>query len=512
MTVTYEPARNPKMTAPGKSARLVFVISDLHLGGEAEEGPPPSPNVEPSKRKRGFRICTHEAELAEFINALAGINRAAVELVINGDMVDFLAERTGNDEKQWSPFHYPESVALARFADIIRRSAVVFNALKGFVTTPNHRLVILPGNHDLELNLPAVRRRLREAVGATGAADYEFIAHGEAYRVGDVLIEHGNRLDDMNFADYAVMRHLCGLLSRGMAVDPKFEFRPPAGSELVAQVMNDLKKDYGFIDLLKPEAEAAFPVILALAPERRSKLVSVAWMLYKGKQRRKEQLRRYESNISAVEADAGSRKAIAPKRRSDPLGDLLEKTVHRRDFAKPARTQRRSTSGTSEISLLDQASTLLALLKGKPEECWDESRLFDLRDALLAFQGQNCFDQLKETDVKYLEGAEALAFEPIRHVVFGHTHLAKRVKLTRGGYYFNSGTWADLLELPRAILDQSRTLLPLADLKAFVKDLVIGDYTKHQIFHPTYVRFVQDTGGNSVEAKLVDYRPGDPVS
>jgi len=46
---------------------------------------------------------------------------------------------------------------------------------------------------------------------------------------------------------------------RGLAVQEENEFDPPAGSKLVASVMNDIKRTYRFIDLLKPEKKLRFP-------------------------------------------------------------------------------------------------------------------------------------------------------------------------------------------------------------------------------------------------------------
>ena len=144
--------------------RVIYVISDLHLGGAADPG------------KRGFRICTHEVELAAFVHSLTLLNNNSprIELVINGDMVDFLAERTTEINSKWSAFHYPENNAIQILDRIVQRSALVFEALQRFLAR-GHRLVILPGNHDIELNLPAVRNRLREHVGAKYGGDYEFI-------------------------------------------------------------------------------------------------------------------------------------------------------------------------------------------------------------------------------------------------------------------------------------------------------------------------------------------------
>src|SRR5690348_14500830 len=74
--------------------RRVYVISDLHLGG-APDG---------RANGRGFRIFTRTPELVSFIDAVA--RRPAgdprVELVINGDFVDFLAE-IDPDHCRWTP-------------------------------------------------------------------------------------------------------------------------------------------------------------------------------------------------------------------------------------------------------------------------------------------------------------------------------------------------------------------------------------------------------------------------
>ena len=86
-----------------------------------------------------------------------------------------------------------------------------------------------------------------------------FIFDGEAYPIGDALIEHGNRYDGWNAIDYDALRRVCSLKSRGQAIPPSLRLPPPAGSQLVAEVMNPIKRSYPFIDLLKPENTAALP-------------------------------------------------------------------------------------------------------------------------------------------------------------------------------------------------------------------------------------------------------------
>lgn len=134
--------------------RQVYVISDLHLGG----------HLDPTNATgRGFRIFTHGKELAAFINALA--NKPAsgpdIELVINGDVVDFLAEKDP-DSEGWSALklgpHAPEVLN-----NIVGREAAVFEALTALLRA-EHRLTLLLGNHDVELSFPEVRARLEHAL------------------------------------------------------------------------------------------------------------------------------------------------------------------------------------------------------------------------------------------------------------------------------------------------------------------------------------------------------------
>ena len=83
-------------------ARRLFVISDLHIGG-AYAANPETPS-------RGFRICTRVDRLASFVKGLPRpTDREAVELVINGDFVDFLAEPVSSTagstgDENWVPF------------------------------------------------------------------------------------------------------------------------------------------------------------------------------------------------------------------------------------------------------------------------------------------------------------------------------------------------------------------------------------------------------------------------
>src|SRR5437879_4971653 len=101
--------------------RRLFIISDLHLGG--------SPDVRDTDGKitrTGYRICNAHRELVDFI-AWAGTQGNGppedLELVINGDLVDFLADddRDGPDLRAciWTE---NEDQAIRKLDRIVERS------------------------------------------------------------------------------------------------------------------------------------------------------------------------------------------------------------------------------------------------------------------------------------------------------------------------------------------------------------------------------------------------------
>lgn len=179
------------MTAMGKRHfRIIYVISDLHIGGEY------------GTTGRGFRLCTRVQAIVDFIDQLIAqiADVGPSELVINGDMLDFLAEEDDVTER-WSSFSSVPMEALNKFAKIRKRDHSFFEALRRLLDA-GAKLTVLLGNHDLELSLPEVRSSFEEAIGLKAGHNYSFIYDNEAYVVGDVLIEHGNRYDAWNQVDH----------------------------------------------------------------------------------------------------------------------------------------------------------------------------------------------------------------------------------------------------------------------------------------------------------------------
>ena len=230
----------------------LFVISDLHLGGDT-----------------GFQICTARGRrrLAAFIRSIPGqlAPSRQAHLVLAGDIVDFLAEQP------FAAFTSDDALATRKLARIMDHGDTtdVWQALRELVFA-GHSLTLMLGNHDLELSLPGPRRLLHERIGQRGV---EFLYDNQAFVRGPVLIEHGNRYDDWNVVPHDTLRAVRSALTRR---EHPPAMRTVAGSELVVGVMNDLKRQYAFIDLLKPENEAAIPLLAVLDPGAMGQLKQLA--------------------------------------------------------------------------------------------------------------------------------------------------------------------------------------------------------------------------------------------
>jgi UDP-2,3-diacylglucosamine pyrophosphatase LpxH len=477
----------------------VYIISDLHLGGEYGKTSDPD--------DRGFRICTHVDAAAAFVDSLASFPAGPIrtELVINGDVVDFLAEDRG-EGVTWTGFIADGDQAAAMFTTIAQRDRVFFDALGRFLAR-GHRLVVLLGNHDVELALPAVRHAFETAIGTTSAHNLEFIEGAEAYIVGDALIEHGNRYDEWNVVDHAGLIRLRAFQSRRQAVPPDRGFEISAGSEMVGSVINPVKAKYKFVDLLKPEVDAVVPMLLAVAPESRSYLSAIA------KRRQHASRHRLRGATLPANQDIAAAGDVADPLRSVIAGPLQGEVD--RFLAGLGWT----TPGTTTDLDLDediaswrergrQAIGLTRLALSRASEEGFDGRLSALLMALRVLRTDQTFNRGTETLAEYDRASRDLAQHGMKYVVFGHTHLARDVDLGSGCRYFNSGTWADLLEVPREIVSAPEAAA-LDALRGFAADLAANRLRNHVRFCPTYVRLLIDERGLVVEGALRDYVAGE---
>ncbi|WP_233261957.1 metallophosphatase [Vitiosangium sp. GDMCC 1.1324] len=259
----------------------------------------------------------------------------------------------------------------------------------------------------------------------------EFLYDGQAFVRGPVLIEHGNRYDDWNIVSHDALRAVRSALTRRESPPP---MRTVAGSELVVGVMNDLKRQYAFIDLLKPENEAAIPLLAVLDPG------------VLGQRKKLARLARQASRTRVPREDGG-----APEERDLISGEAESPESH-------LLREAQELLGTSddEIGAREHLRSWWEVYRaGRAEDRREQLRR--LRKALQCnVRAQHETFAVDEESPRYLRPAEALAARGFRVVVFGHTHLAKRVPLLGGAaLYLNTGTWAELMRIPDAVLSDS---------------------------------------------------------
>jgi UDP-2,3-diacylglucosamine pyrophosphatase LpxH len=493
--------------------RQVYVISDLHLGGRY--GNPDDPD------DRGFRICTHVPALAEFVTALA--RKRGVELVVNGDLVDFLAEETEQDPHGCA-FTQDPAAAVAKFDALVARDQVFFDALREFLAA-GHKLVITLGNHDLELVLPQVRARLRDHLGDDGTRDFHFIHDGEAYLVGDALIEHGNRYDGFNVVNFNDLRQLRSLQSRRQPVPARWNYEAPPGSFMVTHVMNAIKAEYKFVDLLKPETGAVIPFLFALEPGYRKVLGEVAKIGLRARSFKLDEpaLPAIGGDISStgggVDSIGGDLGGIGGDISSpgapadDPLDKLLRAELGEAhgEFVAAVAPPAEDALGEdiSAADTINRAVGLARLLFAK-NDSEVRKRLPALLQSLRSLQGDRTFDRSVETEPAYLDAARDLARNGFKYVLFGHTHLAKDIEMDGGARYLNSGTWADLMRFPDTIVSAPEPEA-LARLGEFAGNLARNRIADLVQFTPTFIRLDVGDDGKVGAAALVDYTGPDSL-
>ncbi len=391
----------------------LFIVSDLHFGGEA-----------------GFQIFASTAEfvaLVKHVENLASERKAA--LVINGDFIDFLAEQPHQ--------HFSPNTAVAKLDRVCvdPTFAPIFAALRALLKTPNRMLLINLGNHDLELALPWVQQHLFELLAgdddaACGRIYCVMDGTGLRCRVAnaDALILHGNEFDEWNATDYHQFRTLTRDLQFGNNVET---WLPSAGARMVIEVMNKIKKQRPFVDLLKPEMAGVAKVLGFVDASFSKELAAVAMFQARAL---KEAIRMKMDLLNGPVATSVAlivAEASVDFAGEDAFLDQLENPPDQQN---------------SDSDLLGFFSAIKAKIgqKNQPEV---------LRLALDGLAKDQSFE-LAEADSTYQRATAKISPE-IAFVITGHTHFLRAIARPRGAY-FNSGTWARLIQVqPEQLKDEA---------------------------------------------------------
>ena len=360
----------------------VLVLSDVHLAAE---------------RNRGlFRA---DGEISSFLDWIIK-DAGPARVVIAGDFLDFLVPMDG----ETTLAYFDPNGAHSRATAIVEHHDEVFDALTRLANSADHELWIASGNHDPELLFPDVREVMdRRTRSRSRAMTVRWSVDGEAirFRVGDasVLITHGDAFDDWNRVNHGALRRAANRISYGFSKESEWEYEPPAGTRLVIDHLLRLRAQYPWVDALKPERDAVFPILhefLDLGEH-----VKYRGLIASGIRQAVEsflhQAIRHSQPQTLIRGNVGQ-------------GSLRERLL---------RWLWQEENGVS--------SNLIAKLR----DVSDADGYFDVADP----------DQSAELlPYFFRRGADLL--------IAGHTHAAKAHLIDDRNLYLNTGTWARLLQLP----------------------------------------------------------------
>jgi UDP-2,3-diacylglucosamine pyrophosphatase LpxH len=453
----------------------LYVVSDLHMGG-----------------RPGLQIMNRGDRLGRFIRQLAAQpapeSERRIGLVINGDVVDTLAE----DFDGYIAASHAERMLQRLYDD--EAFSPVWTALAAFVRQARRRLVFTIGNHDIELALPAVQHSIRRRLaGDDDAANgrIEFAVDGAGYMcyVGDARIfcTHGNEVDAWNVVDYDTLRRLVRDQNAGVVFNPA-AWTPNAGTRLVRDVVNRVKRQRPWVELLKPERNVLLGVLLTIDPgvvRHVPALLPVAWQRGVGELRRRDLLSGTElgGTPATVAAD--------PLALSDVMGPQLRRAIDGAEGSGGLRPEdgtglstdamlleieRHLAHGTTPARPLDDLDGTL----GWPRMAFDRLRAMDaveaLRCALLDWHRDDHSFDLTDEDATFRSVSREVGPD-VDVIVTGHTHLERAI-VTPTRAYYNTGTWIRVIRFPDfALVDplQFRAMYGLLDLAT------LADFDKAQL-------------------------------
>lgn len=414
----------------------LHVVSDLHLGG-----------------KPGFQIFSQGNTLFNFISECGRSSDRRIGLVLNGDIVDFLAE---GPAAYLDPKGAIDKLERIFYADTAFSG--VWSALQKFVAQPNRRLILVLGNHDVELALPHVTEWILEKLsggdsGARGRVTTCFDGVGFACSVGNkrVFCIHGNDIDIWNMVNHKQLFDIS--LAINIGEEPPV-WDPNAGTRLVVDVMNEIKRDYPIVDLLKPEVEAVLPILLTMDPGRLkeiSKILTIAAYLSRDA---------VQHSLGLLSAE--HMMAESPISEEAVLVEFLNKYF-----------EYETAGPVSADSLISNAYD--ALEEGVDpefESIEDEELLgpFDYLPAIFSNE-KNKVEKLRKALQKNLGDDQSfiatqkddlfkkmtkVVGSKVNYLITGHSHKERAIARKEPGcYYFNSGTWIRLIRLTEDVLGNS---------------------------------------------------------
>ncbi|MFN3453727.1 MAG: metallophosphoesterase [Pseudobdellovibrio sp.] len=185
------------------SLKYTAIISDLHLT-DAEPSRPRYKVRHPLWKKFKTKEFFIDRNLCDFFDyIIQKANGGHVELVLNGDIFDFDSVMA-MPEKPVYRFHWietrrgllpKEERSVFKMSVILEEHAEFIEGLRSFIEK-GHSVVIIPGNHDVELHFPKVQKLFLDTL-RLNSMDLKRVKFVKWFYISenDTLIEHGHQQD-----------------------------------------------------------------------------------------------------------------------------------------------------------------------------------------------------------------------------------------------------------------------------------------------------------------------------
>lgn len=400
--------------------KTAFMISDVHVGD------PDTPALEDFDRDADF-----ERFLKEIIPDRANGNAS---LIIAGDFIDFpqiLPELGKNSPGR----HYgtTEEESVSRIKKAIKGHPTVFAALRHFLDHGN-QVLMLPGNHDIDLHFPGVMEELRSAIGAASdSPKFSFVSEG-CIREKRIYIEHGNQ-----YAYDNRFEHWGNPILN--APDGKQRLERAWGTLFLDEVFNGIEGVYPFANRTFPHAALGASILASDTLTALPKVaLLIAFFVTKGK--------RY---VGAQLLGGDLQDDDQPPTRQS-IEYLVDRIAH--------------LSHAEKRALVDTVVDQTGAMEAQENDADEDGE--QLAPNLL---GRNDESGLEKRALELLRSGT------IDIVAFGHTHNPFAKPRNLGGrkvHTFNTGGWIPAVELQWTKLptvDKLRDIKPQHDLRYLVLDL-----------------------------------------
>lgn len=446
---------------------ITIVLSDLHVGGGKSD--PGDDHV--SQKNQFSRLLSRD---------IPGSEAGKVELIINGDFLEFAQVRTDaytlNSAKYWCS----ETESLEKLSAMVSGHEDIFLGLREFVARGNE-ITIAAGNHDVDLYWPKVQAKIRSIVGTVS---FEVGQVWYSRYDGKLTISHGHMFDPAN-----VFKKWESPILKGPRGVKRLEMC--AGTLFMVKFVNWLEFKYPFADNIKPVTVLAD----LLSKEPNSGYEAAVWVLTRFAVRH-------------------PRSALSSKTQSPPQTDfgaaLIQKLALNDDFAQqiadlyPLMGERKTTvrGARKRLRTEDQLLDFMkdVLVKLFPNDWLPVLRLLG-RTSLGVGQGRKRSLSVVRSGISkdkenLRERAKSrLANSRAEIVVCGHTHQPDEWRGPMGtsdGGYFNPGSWTRFLDISK------------------IPNLTLADLKREEDFpyQLNYVRVEQPSKGN-LRAEMICYEKKD---